>query len=183
MTTTSINKLSDEDLVKLILKDKNLYQHLIARYQKKLFRYANYLVADYHQATDIVQEALIKAYINLNSFNPNKKFSAWIYRIVHNQAINIAKKYHKEVSMPEGIDFKSQENLEDEYIKKELKTKINLCLDQLPIIYKEPLMLYFIEERSYQDISDILRIPIGTVSTRISRAKIIFKKICQQNQI
>ena len=55
------------------------------------------------------------------------------------------------------------------------------CLNDMPIKYSEPLMLHFIEDSSYEDISDILRLPMGTVATRINRAKALMRKICQKN--
>ena len=72
--------------------------------------------------------------------------------------------------------------LEEELIKKELQAHAHHCLRQMPLIYREVLSLYFLEERSYEEISDILRIPIGTVGTRINRAKVLMKKICQKTK-
>lgn len=176
-----IQKLSDEKIVELSReKDKEFFVHIIRRYQDKLMRYANYLLGDEHMAADVVQESFIKAYINLNGFDIRKKFGSYIYRIVHNEAINLIHKRKKEVPLYEDVDFDSEENIEDEYVKKEMRNRTNNCLGKMPVIYKEPLSLYFLEEKSYEEISNILRIPMGTVATRINRAKVIMKKICQQ---
>jgi len=172
--------IPDEKLVeKICLEDKELYAQIIRRYEKKLIKYANYLLADQQKAVDIVQEAFIKAFINLNSFNTKKKFSSWIYRIVHNQAVNLIKKYRKEVPLKKDYTLKSDQDIEEEYSQKEIVEKVKNCLKQIPLIYSEPLALFFLEEKSYGEISDILKIPTGTVATRINRAKIILKKICQ----
>lgn len=174
-------KLSDEEIIKLVRnKDKELYAQIIKRYQDKLIRYANYLIGDENNAADIVQESFIKAYINLNGFNAKKKFSSWIYRIVHNEAMNVFNKQKKQVLLNENFDFESKINVEDEFIKKELTSRAHHCLKQMALLYKEPLSLYYLEGKSYEEISDILRIPMGTVGTRINRAKIIMKKICQK---
>ena len=176
-----ITKLSDEKIVELVRKkDKELYVHIIKRYQDKLMRYANYLTGDEQMASDVVQESFIKTYINLNGFDTKKKFSSYIYRIVHNEAINLIHKRKKEVSLYEGIDFESKESIEDEFVKKELANRTHNCLGKMPVMYREVLSLFFLEEKSYEEISDILRIPVGTVGTRINRAKVIMKKICQQ---
>ncbi len=178
---SDISKLSDEQLVEEIRKkDKELFRELIIRYQNKLLRYATYLVSDNQLSTDIVQESFIKSYINLNSFNLNRKFSSWIYRIVHNQAMDSISKTKKQLPLPENLDFDSGINLEDDLLRKELQKHTHECLNQIPLIYKEPLSLFFLEEKSYEEISDILRLPIGTVGTRINRAKILMKKICQK---
>ena len=176
-----ILKLSDEKIVELVRKkDKELYIHIIKRYQDKLMRYASYLTGEEHNAADIVQESFIKAYVNLNGFNTKKKFASWIYRIVHNEAINLINKQKKQVSLYDDYDFDSGIDIEDEFIKKELRNRTHNCLNQMPVIYREPLSLYYMEEKSYEEISDILRIPVGTVGTRINRAKVLMKKICQQ---
>jgi RNA polymerase sigma-70 factor (ECF subfamily) len=174
-------KLSDEEIVeKVRLENQEFYRFLMERYQAKLFRYANNLVRDEHRSRDIVQEAFIKAFVNLNSFNIKKKFSSWLYRITHNEAVNVLKKYQKELPMLPDFDFESEEDLEGDFGKKEIGVKIEKCLSQLPLIYSEPLALYYIEEKSYEEIGDILKLPQGTVATRISRAKSLMKKICQK---
>lgn len=173
--------LTDEEIVnKIRTSDKSLFGLIIDRYQDKLFRYANNLIKDSDKAVDIVQETFIKAFVNLNSFKIENKFSSWIYRITHNEAINIIKKYQKDVRLPEGVDFKSEEDIEIEFGKKETKNLIDSCLKQIPIKYSEPITLYYIEDKTYKEISDILRIPTGTVAVRINRAKKIMKVICQK---
>jgi len=177
-----ISNLSDEEIAEVVrTKDKEAYAEIIKRYQTKLMRYASYIMGDDHMGADVVQEGFIKAYVNLNGFNSKKKFSSWIYRIVHNQAMNVVKKYNKETPLLDNIDYKSDENIEKEFEQKETIDKVRSCLNQIPIIYSEPLNLFYVEEKSYEEISDILQIPIGTVATRISRAKIIMKKICLTN--
>lgn len=174
-------ELSDEEVIKLVREDnKELYADIIKRYQDKLMRYAVYLTQEESKASDIVQDSFIKAYINLNSFDLRKKFSSWIYRIVHNEAMNAIRKDKNNFVLDGKIDFDSGTDLEDSLIRKELKEHAQWCLSQLPVMYREPLSLFFLEEKSYEEISDILRIPTGTVGTRISRAKAMLKKICQK---
>lgn len=174
--------MSDEQLVKIIRSsDKELYAEIIERYQEKLMRYAGYIIGDENMAEDAVQDAFIKAYINLNGFNVKKKFSSWIYRIVHNEAMNMLSRQKKQIPMNEKIEHDSGVNLEDEFIKNELTSRAHHCLEQIPLIYKEPLSLFYLEEKSYEEIGDILRIPIGTVGVRISRAKSMMRKICKKH--
>lgn len=172
--------LPDEEIVHGVCKgDKELFAELIRRYQKKLLRYAGYLMSDDSRGADVVQEAFIKAYINLKSFDTKKNFSSWIYRITHNEAMNaLSKKKHQPISDYDEIDDGT--NLEEEFIRDEIINRAKNCLEDMPLIYKEPLSLFYLEDKSYEEISDILRIPIGTVGTRINRAKIIMKKLCQK---
>lgn len=177
---TKITELSDEQVAELVRKkNKQWYAEIIKRYETKLMRYAFYLTGDEDNAADVVQDSFIKAYINLNSFDVKKKFSSWIYRIVHNEAMNLLNKNKKQQPLL-NFDFDSGIDLEDEFVKNELRLNTHACLNQIPVIYKEPLSLYFLEEKSYEEISDILRIPMGTVGTRINRAKIIMEKICKK---
>jgi RNA polymerase sigma-70 factor (ECF subfamily) len=174
-------ELTDEEIVeKVRTSNQDLYAVIIDRYQKKLVRYVSNLIKNEDKAIDVVQESFIKAFVNLNSFNIEKKFSSWIYRIAHNQAINLAKKYQKEIPLLEDWDFKSNDDIEKDFEEKETIEKITNCLKNIPLLYSEPLSLYYIDEKSYEEISDILRIPMGTVATRINRAKKIMKNICQK---
>jgi len=173
-------QLSDEQLVEYIKKeDREMFSEIILRYQKKLFRYANSLSKDGDRAADIVQNSFIKAFVNLKSFKTEMKFSTWIYRIVHNEAINEIKKNRQQVEMPDDFDLKSEGDVEIDFDQQEVVEKVRSCLEEIPVLYREPVSLYFLEEKSYSEIADILRIPIGTVGTRINRAKIFMKKICQ----
>lgn len=173
--------VSDEQLVGFVCSGElDRYELIIRRYQQKLLRYALYLTNDEQLAADIVQEAFIKAYVNLNSFNQHLTFSSWMYRIVHNQAMNAVHKNRQHVSIDEVMHLESNDNLEDEYIRQELSAHLHHCIEQMPILYKAPLTLYFLEEKTYVEISDILRIPIGTVGTRINRAKSMMRKVCQK---
>lgn len=175
-------KLSDERIVEKVRSlDQELYVAIVSRYQEKLLRYARSLVRDEHISLDIVQESFIKAFVNLQSFDTKKKFSSWIYRIVHNEAMNVIKKYRKEMPILDDIDFPSDENIEEEFGQKEITDTVEKCLGEMPILYSEPLTLRYIEEKSYEEISDILHIPLGTVATRINRAKIVMKRVCQKN--
>lgn len=175
-------KLTDEEIVEKVRSDDpDLYAIIIDRYKNKLLRYAMSLVHDEDKANHVVQDSLAKAYINLNGFNTKKKFSSWVYRIVHNEAMNVLKKYKHEVPMPEDFDFKSDEDIEKDFEQKEISAQVEKCLNSIPIMYAEPLSLYYLDDKSYEEISDILRIPMGTVATRISRAKKIMKNICQKN--
>ncbi len=175
-----LKTFTDEQIVEYVRsKDKESYVLIVLRYQNKLMRYSNSLIHDDHKSADIVQNAFIKAFINLNNFNTKMKFSTWIYRIVHNEAINKIIKHRREIPLPIDMDIASDEDIELNFNKEEIKTKVNNCISEIPLIYAEPLTLFFLEEKSYEEISDILRLPIGTVGTRINRAKNLLKNICQ----
>jgi len=175
------NKSDEEIIAHIQSQDQEAYFIIVERYQTKLMRYVNSILHDRDRASDVVQETFIKAFINLRSFDNKKKFSSWIYRIAHNEALNSVKKNHLEVSMNDDFDFPSDENITEAFAREELASKVVKCIGKMSLIYSAPLILYAIEEKTYEEISDILRIPMGTVATRISRAKLLMKNICQKN--
>jgi RNA polymerase sigma-70 factor (ECF subfamily) len=172
---------TDEEIVEQVRSsNKELFAELIRRYETKLLRYATYLIVDEAMAADAVQAGFIKVFVNLHGFNTKRKFSSWIYRIVHNEAMSLIRKHKLTSSVDEVLEAASGPSLEDTLVQRELLEHMQHCLGQMSLMYREPLTLYFLEEKSYEEISDILRLPVATVGTRISRAKIIAKKICQK---
>lgn len=178
------SSLSDEELVRRVCADdQELYGELVKRYQAKLLRYAGYFLTDWASAEDVVQESFLKAFVNLRGFNTQRKFSSWLYRIVHNEAINRLKKerrvvYPKE-SFWDNLVGRDPSPLE-EASRSDLSERVRRCLGKLPTAYQAPLALYYLEEQSYQEISDTLRLPIGTVGTRIRRGRRLVADFCQQ---
>lgn len=171
---------SDEQLVEIIrTKDQELYAVIVERYQAKLARYLRKFINNQDKLEDVLQEVFIKAFRNLNSFNTKQKFSPWIYRISHNEAINYIKKYSKEnISLEENeieiIDDKF--DIHRDLDQKLLKSDIEQILKKMKDKYREPLILYYFEQKSYEEISDIMHIPKNSVGVLIMRAKNILKK-------
>lgn len=165
---------TDESLVASVLSgEENAYKTLHERYQAKLLRYANYLLGDPDLASDVVQDSFIKAYSNLSSFDQTRKFSSWIYRIVHNESVNAGKKHSREVILTEEIE--NQVDLVEEVSRQEVIQNLRDSVEKLPLGYKEPIVLHFFDDKSYEEISEILKLPEGTVATRINRGKKLLK--------
>ena len=180
----NVEALSDEELVAYVrTTDQEAYVHLVTRYQDKLLRYATYLISDHDLAEDVVQTTFIKAFQNLFSFNLNKKFSSWIYRICHNEAMNQVKKHQKE----QQFDYKQWEKIADEtdietqISRQEITQMVNQSINQLPPKYRSVISLYYLDNQSYEEISHILKIPVGTVGTNLHRGKLMLKNIYQEN--
>ena len=183
----NLRRLSDERLVeKVRTENGELYREIVRRYQQKLYRYLRYLTNQPDEAEDLVQDVLIKAYRNLFGFDIKRKFSSWVYRIAHNEGLN----YVKRVQKRKGVSFEDtsapvlsdHNSPEDELAREEMRRNVHECLDELEPKYREPLILYYFEDKSYREISDVLRVPIGTVGTLISRGKGILKVICQKKE-
>jgi RNA polymerase sigma-70 factor (ECF subfamily) len=188
-TVSKIEKLTDEELVRLSLGNKKIFYYLIKRYERKLLRYIN-RISDITQpeSEDILQDIFIKVYCNLNGFNQKLKFSSWIYRIAHNEIINFYQKNKSRLQKSHlQLNHSDINNLshiinDESYpyqalISREKADKIKELLEKLPHKYREVLVLRYLEGKKYTEISDILRKPPGTVAILINRAKSKFKNL------
>jgi len=183
--------ISDEELVKKSLRNIDYFAYIYERYEKKLTRYILRISSfSLEEAEDILQEAFIKAWKNLNEFDGNLKFSSWIYRIVRNTTITEWKKSQsKGKDRKQNIDeelflnLPSLLNIEKEADQKFNKENIRKILQLMPEKYREVLILKFLEEKDYREISDILKKPSGTVATLINRAKKSFYEIAKEENI
>lgn len=177
---------TDEQLALMIQKgDKEKFGELMNRYEKKLSHYGKRFLSNADNIEDVVQEVFIKAYQNIQSFDTTRSFSSWIYRIAHNTFINMIKKNERGPLYVFDFDtLLSHPVYEDPTIRErelqEMKEMLDKGLDQLSANYKEIIILYYLEGLSYKEISDILRIPIGTVGIRLKRAKDALRKVCEK---
>jgi RNA polymerase sigma-70 factor (ECF subfamily) len=154
----------------------NAFGELMELYEAKLTRYLGRFLRDEDAVADVLQDVLIKAYINIQSFDEKYPFSAWIYRIAHNEAVNAIKKkkstpfswFDPEALVPY---FAHDDTTERDIDTQALKKQLELVLEKLPESYREILVLFFYEELSYKEIALILKIPISSVGVRINRAK------------
>ncbi len=186
--TAKNNSLSDSQIVTLILKgDVDMFALIVERYEAKLMRYAMFILKDYDVASDITQETFINAYVNLRNFKIDKSFSPWIYRILHNGAMNFIKRSKKTCALGAideiDDDFMVKFNSDKLLDKNMQNIEVRKCLAQIDIKYQEILGLNFFDNLKYDEISDILHIPTSTVGVRIRRAKIMLKKVCQNNGV
>jgi len=173
--------LTDEELVVRVREeDQEEYAELVNRYEEKLKRYAGYLMGG-EESDEVVQDTVIKAFVNLNSFDEKRKFSSWIYRIAHNEAMNrVKKKKHLSLDFNDWLKevLPGKINVEEEYEKKEEKEAVRESLLKLDFKYRSVLSLYYLEDKTYDEISDILKIPMGTVGIRLKRGKEKMRKVC-----
>lgn len=184
--TVSLKFRSDAEIVKFVLADSALFGVLVERYEQKLKRYIMRIgILDDRTAEDLLQEVFIKIYQNLNDFDPGFSFSSWIYRITHNVVVSHLRKMN---SLPKVVSIDDEDtggsfieklpgdvDLPQEIDRKHLSKKVLSALSELAEDYREVLVLFYIEEKSYKEISDILRRPINTVSSMINRAKVKLK--------
>lgn len=180
MSDASHTEPTDEELVLLTLEDKNNFGALVERYQAKLGRYIARLgVHNPEDQSDVLQDIFLKTYRNLNGFDTSLQFSSWMYRIAHNEAISW---YRKKNVRPEGHMIADSEEMlsflsgkseaADETFDMKINAKeLNEALYRIDDKYKQVLILRFFEHKEYEEISDILKIPTGSVGTLLHRGK------------
>ena len=183
------NNQTDEEIVRLIQAgDTESFSFLIERYEAKIKRYARKFLSSAEDIEDIVQEIFIKVYSNIQSVDTDRKFSSWLYRIAHNEFINLLRKKEKtpllffdpDTLFPHPI---ANENADSNTIGEETKATINKCLEKIPSKYREPIVLYYLEEMNYKEISDIMHVPVSTVGIRLKRGREMLESVCNNLNI
>jgi len=174
--------------IKQVLKgDQNAFGDIIEIYKDKVFQICYRMLGNRHEAEDIAQEAFIRAYVNIQRFNIELKFSTWLYRIATNLCIDRIRKkkpdYYLDAEVPgtDGLNMYSQIAAdgrlpEDDVESLELQAMIQLEISKLPEKYRSVIVLKYIEELSLNEISEILELPLGTVKTRIHRGREALRK-------
>jgi len=175
-----MERKSDAQIVKETLIDKSAFAELIIRYEHVLPKYMRRLgVYDEEDRLDLMQEVFIKVYKNLQGYDPSLSFSSWIYRITHNECISF---FRKKSVRPQVVTTTEEGRDLLEFIKDdtdplqkvfsiEAEQTIKNALQEISELHKDVLILRFFEGYEYKEISDILKIPMGSVATHIHRAK------------
>lgn len=182
--TERCNGLADQEMIRLSLNDMEYFACLVLKYEIRLLGYIKKISQSNHdEAEDILQEAFIKIWKNLHGYDHRLTLESWIFRIVHNETISFWRKktsYSKD-NVVSIDDDRIKTLLTTEDINHDDEDSISrLIEDILPLLkleYREVLVLKFLEDKSYEEISDILKIPEGTVATRINRAKKSFREL------
>lgn len=178
-----LRERKDKELIKETLVNPELYSEIIFRYEKKIHRYILRITKISNEdAQDLTQDVFLSAYENLNSFDNDFSFSSWIYRIAHNKTINFWKKHEREltnINLEENL-FIVEQNFNENSVEKDIelmenKEFVEKILQQMSKKYSEVLILKFLENKDYKEISDILQKPMGSIATLLNRAKKQFR--------
>lgn len=168
------NTLSDEEIVRKALKEVDYFSCLYQRYEARLLRYIQRISkVTREEAEDILQESFLKVWKGLHSFDAGLKLSSWLYRIVHNEVISSWRK-NRGMTQDPLIEWRSTDDQtagESGNSDDKGEEKLREAIASLPEKYRTVLVLKYLEEMSYEEISDVLKIPEGTVATRLNRAK------------
>ena len=174
----------DQKLVEKAQKgDKKAFGMLVEKYQRRLTRLLSRMVRDQSEIEDIVQDSFIKAYRAINNFRGDSAFYTWLYRIGINTAKNYLVKLGKRPKAMNDVEIEDIENFEDaqdlrnletpenSMMSSQIITSVNQTIESLPDELKEAISLREMDGLSYEEISDLMNCPIGTVRSRIFRAR------------
>jgi len=168
---------------------RDAFGELVSRYQARLYNAAIRLVDNPEDAADVVQDAFLNAFQSLHSFKGDAEFFTWLYRIAFNTAISLKRKRRAAISLdsvgPEGgIDPDDP----SEYVKpglalerSEEEQQLQEAMVRLSHEHREVLVLKDIEGMRYEDIAEILKVPIGTIRSRLHRARLELRDLLQPN--
>ncbi len=168
--------------------DTDAFGILVKRYEKQIVNYVFRMIGNYQDALELSQEVFLKAYLALKSYKSEYSFSTWLYKIARNRTIDfIRKKKLNTVSIEgKGDEDGLKPQYEDSglrpdevYEKKRRAVLVEKAVAKLPEEYREVIIMYHVDGLKYEEISDILGLPIGTVKNRIFRARKMLKDMLE----
>ena len=181
------HEVDDRELVARALEgDDSAYGELLERFRRPVFSLIYRMIGDREQAEDLAQESFVKAFNNLDSYNPNYRFSSWLFKIANNHAIDHLRRARlSTVSIhgsPHAANAEREEETriilesrdespEQEMLALELGGEIEQAIARLRPEYRTAVILRHIENRPYEEIAEIMEVPIGTVKTFLHRAR------------
>lgn len=183
--------MTDEELVEKVKKgDADVYEKIIQKYQSKVFGLIYNMTKNQNEIEDLAQEVFIKIYKNLGKFKGESSLYTWIYKITVNLCLDEMKKRKNVIYLDEKIEVddgevnrelpsedKSQEEL---YEEKELQEKLHNCINKLPEKQRVMIVLRDIKGFSYEEISKITDVKLGTVRSQINRARLKLKELLDE---
>ncbi|PRO67161.1 RNA polymerase sigma factor SigW [Alkalicoccus urumqiensis] len=167
--------------------NQEAFAELVELYKDRVYHVAYRILGNVHEAQDVSQEAFLRAYTNLDSYDENRKFSTWIYRIATNLAIDRIRKKKPDFNLEdrvggtENLDYHSQfadetPLPEEQIVKLEMQEWVQDEIMQLPPKYRTAVILKYIEDLSLKEIAEVMNLPVATVKTRIHRGREALRK-------
>ena len=185
--------MSEKELVIMLKKgDRSAFNQLIDQYQTKVYNIAIGMLSDPEDALDASQEVFINVYKGISSFKENSSLSTWIYRVCANVCKDFLRKRMRRANVisldagdneDEPLEIPDDAHTPEQISEKtELQHLVRKAMDSLSSEYKEVLVLCDIEGLSYDEIAQILKCPVGTIKSRINRARQALRKKISENR-
>jgi RNA polymerase sigma-70 factor (ECF subfamily) len=173
---------ADEVIVaKIQSGETEKFGEIIDRYQKRLAGFIRKIIGNHDEVDDLVEDSLVAVYENIQDFDTKKKFSSWILRIAHNKTVDFIKKKKSLILSGEWDEIDKRNKLFEEVeVEREKKEKVSNALNKLELKYREVLILKYFEDKSYDEISDVLQTTVNNVGVMINRAKKKLKEVYEE---
>lgn len=173
--------------------DRTAFDDLVTKYEKRAYQFAFRLTQSHDQASDIVADAFVRVYNALGNFKAQAAFTTWLYRIITNCYLDSKKrdksKFHVSIDQTVSADgggeferqYASDQAPDQDFERAERERLIQSALTKLPDYQKAMLIMYHVDSLSYEDIAETLDLPIGTVKSRLNRARVSLRELLQRD--
>lgn len=179
-------QVTDEELARRSAAgDSRAFEDLVERHQRYLFNLCLRIMGDYDLASEVAQEAFLRAWRSIGSYRAEAKFTTWLYTIAHNLCMNrlesVQRDVRRRVSEEDAANELGKLHSREvdpavAYEQKERKVGIHQQIDRLPPRYRAVITLFYLQELSYQEIAEVTGLPMGTVKTHLFRAKEMLRR-------
>ncbi len=170
----AVSRLSDEEIVGRVLDgDTAVFELIVRRYNQRLFRATRAILRDDSEAEDAMQEAYVRAFVNLDQFAGEAKFSTWLTKIAVYEALGRLRRAKRQEELPEAMN--SSDNPERTAYGRELQSAIESAVDALPPLYRSVFVLRDLQDMSVAETADCLGITQESVKTRLHRARALLR--------
>jgi len=163
--------------------DQDAFALLVQRHQRRVFNMVLRMLQDYDDASEITQEAFLAAWQGLSSFRGEARFATWLYRIAYNCALKQLERRKRERSLQAAMEAEQileevnkQKQAEDILELRARQAMVREQMEKLPAKYRSVLILRHLQEMTYEEMADILTMPIGTIKTHLFRARRLLKE-------
>jgi RNA polymerase sigma-70 factor (ECF subfamily) len=175
MLDEAVSRLSDEEIVARVVDgDTGLFELIVRRYNQRLFRTTRAILRNDGEAEDVMQEAYVRAFVNLDQFAGEAKFSTWLTKIAVYEALGRLRRAKRKEELQETMD--SGDSPERAAYGRELQSAIESAVDALPPMYRTVFVLREVEDMSVTETADCLGITEESVKTRCHRARSLLRR-------
>jgi len=178
----------DEDIKDLAREDRSrAFDLLVSRYRKRLYYHALYITKNSETALDVAQEVFVKAFHEPRLFDDEFRTKAWLFRVCTNRCYNLVRDRQRRGGILERVGreksaLNNPHHAIDELLAKEQSTELTRVMDRLSPEHRTILLLRYFGDLSYQEVADVLQVKIGTVMSRLSRAKVRLHELLGEEQ-
>ncbi len=151
--------------------DANAFNRLVAGYHDRIYQLAYRMTGNHADAQDVAQDAFIKAYMALREFRAQAAFSTWLHRIAVNVAVDMLRRRGTRPGPLTDLEATAADPLADGAERIEIQRRIQRAIAALPVEQRTAVVLRDMQECSYEEIAEVLKVPMGTVRSRLSRAR------------